>query len=98
VPRETDLPEEPPAVQVYLNTLAEVRATDRDRSERGWAARLPEVDGVRRRLPMQLYPGILPETVADRERFRGDVALELQRTESGDLIPKVIHLMRAADA
>jgi hypothetical protein len=46
---------------------------------------------------MQLSPGVPPETVADKERFRGDVVLELQPNEAGDMIPRAIHLMRVTD-
>lgn len=93
-PAEADIERiEDSFIENYPDTLVEIRAVDRDKNVRGWAARLPEVAEVAGRLPMRLYPTIEPELVATHERIRADVAVEFRSQGDGEPAPKLIHLI-----
>lgn len=72
----------------------EVRATDRDHADRGWGGRLVSPSVVTKRLPLKLYPTVDRDELAAAESCVVEAVLESKPTESGDLRPIAIHVVR----
>jgi len=71
----------------------DIRAVDRDRNNTGWAAVLVGDKRFKRRLPMDLYPTINAEALAKKERVKGDVIIEGERSTDGVFRARRIHLI-----
>jgi len=71
----------------------EIRATDRDRSKVGWGAVIKGDQRFPRRLPMDLYPTVDADALANYHEVVGDVVVEGEMLASGDFRPKRIHLL-----
>ena len=76
------------------DTLIQIRATDRDRSKQGWAAKIiGRPDFADRRLAMDLYPTVDADALAAMDQVRADLAIEMTRGADGALRAKKIHLL-----
>lgn len=74
-----------------------IRATDRDKFDKGWAGKV-EFDGtLTRRLPLVLAPGVDPDDLAAKDRAMVEAVLENKMTEDGRTKPYRIHVMRLLD-
>ena len=73
----------------------ELHAQDIDRPKQGWAAVIPSVS--KDRLRMELYPPITPEQIYTRSRIKGDVVVIYEKQRSGDMKPRLFHLVRLRD-
>jgi hypothetical protein len=72
----------------------EIRATDRDSLKSGWKAKILDNENFPSKLPMDLYPTVDAERLADHKIVRADLAIEFAREKGGMLRPKRIHLLR----
>lgn len=71
----------------------EIRATDRDRNKTGWGAMIHGDERFKRRLPMDLYPTVDADALAENHFIRGDLIVECDAGADGQLKPKRIHLI-----
>ena len=71
----------------------QIRATDRDKSKIGWAAKVLSDKRFKKRLDMDLYPTIDAEELAKCDIVKADIVIEGQRTADGNFKPKKIHLL-----
>ena len=71
----------------------EIRATDRDKSKMGWSAVIQGDERFPKRLPMDLYPTIDSENLAEHHFVKADLIVECERRADGSLKPKRIHLL-----
>jgi hypothetical protein len=76
-----------------LATL-EIRATDRDKANQGWAGRLIVPGFETKRLPVKLYPMVDHVALARHETAKVEAVLEQKPTDDGDLKPILIHVVR----
>ncbi len=94
-PSEADLKAIDETEMINLpDTLIDIRALDKDRGERGWAAKIvgrPDFDFSR--LPMDLYPTVNAPELAKLDKVRADLVVEMKRDGSGELRPKRLHLL-----
>lgn len=75
-----------------------IRATDRDKSDRGWAA-WAEADGVKtKRLPLRLAPGVDPDALAEMHEPEVEAILESRFRDDGTTKPVRLHVFRVFDA
>lgn len=72
----------------------EIRATDRDSLRTGWKAKILDNDDFPSKLPMDLYPTVDAEKLADHKVVTADLSIEFARESGGTLRPKRIHLLR----
>ncbi len=72
----------------------EVRAMDRDKADHGWAGKLHMPGFSTKRLPLKLYPTVDRDILAKTDIVRVEAVLEQKPTDSGDLRPTVIHIVR----
>jgi hypothetical protein len=81
------------------NAHIEIRALDRDSLKSGWKAKILGNDNFPQKLPMDLYPTIDAEKLADHRIITGDLAIEFIRDKDGTVRPKKMHLLtfEAAD-
>ncbi len=79
------------------NVEIEIRATDRDRTKTGWAARVLDHKDFVRRLPMDLYPTVDAERLAKFDRVKADIIMEGEYNDDGMFLPKRIHLLDFED-
>jgi hypothetical protein len=75
-------------------TQIEIRATDRDSLKTGWKAKIIDNEDFPARLPMDLYPTVDADKLADHKIVTADLAIEFARERGGTLRPKRIHLIR----
>jgi hypothetical protein len=73
--------------------IIEIRATDKDRSKTGWAAKIVGDRRFKRRMSMDLYPTIDAEKLAKLDKVRGDLILEGDKQDDGSFKAKRIHLL-----
>lgn len=71
----------------------DIRATDKDRNNSGWAAIIVGDKRFKKRLPMDLYPTVDATVLARMDRVRGDIVVEGERNAQGVFRPKRIHLL-----
>lgn len=71
-----------------------IRATDRDKSDKGWAAKVETEDLKTRRLPLRLAPGIDPDALAEMNEPEVEAILESRVRDDGSTKPLRIHVMR----
>jgi hypothetical protein len=71
----------------------EIRATDRDSLKTGWKAKILWNENFPTRLPMDLYPTVDADSLADHKVVKADLAIEFARERGGTLRPKRIHLI-----
>lgn len=76
------------------NVVLEIRATDLDRTNTGWAGRIVGRKAFKGRLPMDLYPTIDAKALALERRVRADVIVEIVVSEDGSEKPRRIHLIQ----
>ncbi|MFC7378233.1 hypothetical protein [Brevundimonas sp. GCM10030266] len=80
------------------DAVLHIRATDRDKSDRGWAAKI-EAEGVKtRRLPLRLAPGVDPDALAEMHEPRVEAILESRFKEDGTTKPVRIHVFRVIES
>ncbi len=70
-----------------------IRGLDRDKHKQGWHAAILGDDRFPKRLPMDLYPTVDPEKLADYPTVTADLVVECEKNGPGDLRPKRIHLL-----
>jgi hypothetical protein len=71
-----------------------IRATDRDKLDKGWAGKIEFEGAMTRRLPLVLAPGVDPDSLAARDRAPVEAILESKVSEDGRTKPYRIHVMR----
>lgn len=71
----------------------DIRGTDRDKINTGWGAVIIGDDRFPKRLPMDLYPTVNPEELAQHQEVRANLAVECERRADNSLRPKRIHLL-----
>lgn len=86
-------------VPVHLpRCVLHIRATDRDKTDRGWAA-WADADGVKtKRLPLRLAPGVDPDRLAEMHEPEVEAFLESKFKEDGTTKPVRIHVFRVHNA
>ncbi|MEQ8829725.1 MAG: hypothetical protein RLW87_07940 [Alphaproteobacteria bacterium] len=77
--------------------IVEIRATDKDNSKHGWAAKILNDGRFRRRLPMDLYPTVDADALAHFDQVTADVIVEGATGEDGSFRAKRIHLLNFRD-
>jgi len=88
--------EEDTEIEHLPEALLEIRATDRDAADRGWAGRLVSGSFATKRLPLKLYPTIDRDALAASTKARAEAIIESRRT--GDsLKPIRIHVLKVLD-
>ncbi|TIO14918.1 MAG: hypothetical protein E5X86_22620 [Mesorhizobium sp.] len=75
------------------NALLDIRATDKDRNNTGWAAVIVGDKRFRKRLQMDLYPTVDTEKLSKLDRVRGNIIVEGERRQDGAFRAKKIHLL-----
>ncbi|MER9748425.1 hypothetical protein [Mesorhizobium sp. M0140] len=75
------------------NAILDIRATDKDRNNSGWAAVIIGDRRFKRRMPMDLYPTVDAIALAKLERVVGDIVVEGERNTAGVFKGKRIHLI-----
>ena len=77
-----------------MDALIDIRALDKDRNKTGWAARvLGRQDFSDRRLPMDLYPTVDAQALAQEDQVRADLMVEMLRNSKRELVPKRLHFL-----
>lgn len=71
-----------------------IRATDRDKADKGWAGKIENDDLQTKRLPLVLAPTVDPDQVASLEHAEVEAVLESKMTDDGRTKPYRIHVMR----
>lgn len=71
-----------------------IRATDRDKTDKGWAAKV-ETDNLKtRRLPLRLAPGVDPNVLAEMHEPEVEAMLESRVNDDGSTKPLRIHVFK----
>ena len=86
--------EEGTEVETFDNAILEVRATDRDQGDRGWAGKLHAGSMSTKRLSIKLYPTVNREALATRSQARVDALIECKRLDDDTLKPLRIHVVK----
>jgi len=73
--------------------IIDIRGTDRDKINTGWGAIVVGDERFPKRLPMDLYPTVNPEDLAQHQKVRANLAIECERRADNSLKPKRIHLL-----
>ena len=82
-------------VPVHLpRATLHIRATDRDKTDKGWAGRIECEDVRTKRLPIRLAPGIDPDRLAGLHEPEVEAFLESRFKEDGTTKPVRIHVFR----
>lgn len=71
----------------------DIRGTDRDKINTGWGAVVVGDERFPKRLPMDLYPTVNPEELAQYQEVTANLAVECERRANDTLRPKRIHLL-----
>lgn len=71
----------------------DIRGTDRDKNNTGWGAVIVDNEQFPKRLPMDLYPTVDRERLAQYRIVKADLIVECDRRPDGCLRPKRIHLL-----
>ncbi|QBX38647.1 hypothetical protein E4M02_11030 [Brevundimonas sp. S30B] len=71
-----------------------IRATDRDKTDKGWAGRVENDDLKTKRLPIRLAPGIDPDKLAELHEPEVEAILESRFKDDGTTKPVRIHVFR----
>ena len=71
----------------------DIRGTDRDKINTGWGAVVVGDERFPKRLPMDLYPTVNPEHLAQYQNVKANLAIECERGADNSLKPKRIHLL-----
>ena len=71
----------------------DIRGTDRDKINTGWGAVIVGDERFPKRLPMDLYPTVDPEELAQHQQVNANLAIECERRPDHTLKPKRIHLL-----
>lgn len=69
-----------------------IRATDRDKTDKGWAGRIESDDLKTKRLPIRLAPGIDPDKLAELHEPEVEAFLESRVKDDGTTKPIRIHV------
>jgi hypothetical protein len=86
-------------VPVHLpNARLHIRATDRDKTDKGWAGWIETDDLKTRRLPVRLAPGVDPEALAEMHEPSVEAFLESRFKDDGATKPLRIHVVRILPA
>lgn len=82
-------------VPLHLPSAAlHIRATDRDKSDRGWAAWVESGSLKTKRLPLRLAPGVDPDVLAEMHEPIVEAFLESRFKDDGTTTPVRIHVFR----
>lgn len=90
IPRFIQEPEEEVYIEDFKNIELEIRATDLDSIKRGWAVVIPELH--KRRVRLQLDPGIDPEILIGKKNVIADVTVIFSHDNERNRIPKLVFL------
>lgn len=71
----------------------DIRGTDRDKINTGWGAVVVGDERFPKRLPMDLYPTVDPDHLAQYQEVKANLAIECERKADNSLKPKRIHLL-----
>lgn len=83
-------------VEPYANATLEIRATDMDKADTGWAGRLSAGGMSTKRLTVKLSPTVDREALAKRRVSKVEALLESRRVDDA-LKPLRIHVIRVLD-
>lgn len=75
------------------NAKIEIRALNRDSSKTGWQAVVQNDERFPKKLPMDLYPTVNAEQLADLHFVTADLLVECDKKSDGTLTPKRLHLL-----
>lgn len=75
------------------NALLDVRSLDRDKINTGWGAIIVGDERFPKRLPMDLYPTVNPESLAKHQQVIANLVVECERKTDNTLAGKRIHLL-----
>ncbi len=73
--------------------MLNIRGLDRDKHKQGWHAAVVGDDRFPKRLPMDLYPTVDPEELANYQTVVADLVIECEKISGGGQRPKRIHLL-----
>lgn len=73
--------------------IVDIRGTDRDKHKQGWHAMIVGDERFPKRLPMDLYPTVNPDALANHKSVRANLIVECERLPDGNLKAKRIHLL-----
>lgn len=83
------------SVPVHLpRATLHIRATDRDKTDKGWAGWIESDDIKTKRLPIRLAPGLDPDKLAELHEPEVEAFLESRFKEDGTTKPMRIHVFR----
>lgn len=95
-PSDFDLSLEDEVEQYALqNVTIEIRALDKDRKKQGWYAVVNDV--TEKRLKMQIYPTIDPNSIFGKDTIRGDIIVVNKKNGDGNYQPSMYHLVKLND-
>ncbi len=77
------------------DVIIEIRAQDKDRKKQGWYAVINDV--TEKRLKMQIYPTIDPNSIFGRDSIKGDVIVVNKKNTDGSYQPSMYHLVKIND-
>jgi hypothetical protein len=95
IPRFIPELEEEVYIEDFKNIELEIRATDLDSNKRGWAVVIPDLH--KRRVRLQLDPGIEPEILMGRKKIMADVTVIFGYDNERNRIPKLVFLREVND-
>jgi hypothetical protein len=75
-----------------------IRATDRDKFDKGWAGKIEFQGSITKRLPLVLAPQVDPDQLAAMDSATVEAILENRMTDDGRTKPLRIHVMRILDS
>ncbi|WP_022949502.1 hypothetical protein [Methylohalobius crimeensis] len=83
-------PENEEFVQDFEKISMELRATDLDSTKRGWAVVVPAIG--KERIKLQLDPGVSPERLYEKRKFKGNATIIFQSDRKHNMVPKLVFL------
>src|SRR4051812_42930771 len=89
--------EESTEIERFDDAVLEIRATDRDAAQRGWAGRLKSGSVKTKRLPLKLYPTVDRDSLATRDKVRVEAIVESRPGDDELRKPLRIHVLRMLD-
>lgn len=81
----------------FDSAVLHIRATDRDKADKGWAGILVADNLKTKRLPVKLYPTVDRIALAHLDSAAVEALLESRVLEDGDMRPAKIHILRVLD-
>ncbi|WP_157619376.1 hypothetical protein [Skermanella stibiiresistens] len=81
-------------VQHFPEATLEIRATDRDKVDRGWAGKLSHHGMSTKRLTVRLYPTVDRDVLAATDAAQVEAILEFKQDSNGQSKPVCIHVLK----